>query len=65
MNRPPLFICPKPRKSYATYAQVLRGGIQKKVTDAAIIEHLKGLDNKQGYIKALILQDMAKAKGDA
>jgi len=41
------------------------GGIQKKVTDAAIIEHLKGLDNKQGYIKELILQDMAKAKGDA
>lgn len=33
-----------------------------KVTDAAIIEHLKGLDNKQGYIKELILQDMAKAK---
>lgn len=24
MDRPPLFICPKPRKSYATYAQVLR-----------------------------------------
>ena len=31
-----------------------------KTTDAEIIEHLKSLDNKQGYIKNLILQDIKK-----
>ena len=31
-----------------------------KATDADIIEHLKAKDNKQGYIKELILQDMKK-----
>lgn len=31
-----------------------------KATDADIIEHLKSKDNKQGYIKELILQDMKK-----
>lgn len=33
-----------------------------KTTDAEIIEHLKSLDNKQGYIKNLILQDIKKNK---
>lgn len=33
-----------------------------KTTDAEIIEHLKSLDNKQGYIKNLILQDIKKKK---
>lgn len=33
-----------------------------KTTDADIIEHLKSLDNKQGYIKNLILQDIKKNK---
>lgn len=29
-------------------------------TDADILEHLDTMDNKQGYIKALIRKDMAK-----
>lgn len=29
-------------------------------TDADILEHLDSMDNKQGYIKGLIRQDMAK-----
>ncbi len=29
-------------------------------TDADIIQHLKTIDNKQGYIKQLIRDDMAK-----
>jgi hypothetical protein len=33
-----------------------------KTTDAEIIEHLKSLDNKQGYIKNLILQDIKMNK---
>ena len=32
-------------------------GLNKK-TDAAIIEHLKSKENKQGYIKSLIIEDM-------
>ena len=31
-----------------------------KATDAAMIDYLKGLDNRQGYLKELILQDMKK-----
>ena len=33
-----------------------------RTTDADIIEHLKRLDNKQGYIKNLILQDIKMNK---
>lgn len=33
-----------------------------KKTDADIIEALEGLKNKQGYIKALIREDLTKAK---
>lgn len=33
-----------------------------RTTDADIIEHLKSLDNKQGYIKNLILQDIKMNK---
>ena len=29
-----------------------------KITDAKIIEHLKKQENKQGYIKGLILKDL-------
>lgn len=29
-------------------------------TDAELLEHLSTISNKQGYIKALILADMAK-----
>lgn len=36
-----------------------------KTTDAELIEFLKGLDNRQGYLKELILQDMKRVKGDA
>lgn len=32
-------------------------GLNKK-TDAAIIEHLQAQENKQGYIKNLIISDM-------
>jgi hypothetical protein len=31
-------------------------------TDADILEHLKTVDNKQGYVKALIRADMNKQK---
>lgn len=31
-----------------------------KVTDADILEHLDSIDNRQGYIKRLIRQDMKK-----
>ena len=34
-----------------------------KVKDADILEALEGLDNKQGYIKALIRQDLKKELG--
>ena len=33
-----------------------------RTTDAVIIEHLKSLDNNQGYIKNLILQDIKMNK---
>ena len=33
-----------------------------KVKDADILEALEGLGNKQGYIKALIRQDLKKNK---
>lgn len=36
-----------------------------KTTDAELIEFLKGFDNRQGYLKELILQDMKRVKGDA
>lgn len=31
-----------------------------KNTDADMVEYLKGIENKQGYIKKLIRQDMEK-----
>ncbi|MDR1538449.1 MAG: hypothetical protein LBU32_10730 [Clostridiales bacterium] len=31
-----------------------------KNTDSAVIERLKGVPSKQGYIKGLILSDIAK-----
>lgn len=34
-----------------------------KVKDADILEALEGLGNKQGYIKALIRQDLKKELG--
>ena len=34
-----------------------------KVKDAVILEALEGLGNKQGYIKALIRQDLKKELG--
>ena len=34
-----------------------------KVKDADILEALEGLGNKQGYIKALITQDLKKELG--
>lgn len=34
-----------------------------KTTDADIVEWLDSLDNKQGYIKQLIRDDMARRKG--
>ena len=34
-----------------------------KVKDADILEALESLDNKQGYIKALIRQDLKKELG--
>lgn len=33
-----------------------------KTTDADIVKHLQGQNNKQGYIKNLILQDIQKNK---
>lgn len=33
-----------------------------KNTDMAIIEHLEKQPNKQGYLKALIIEDMEKKK---
>lgn len=36
-----------------------------KTTDADMIDFLKSLDNRQGYLKELILQDMKRVKGDA
>jgi len=35
-----------------------------KTTEGDIIEWLEGQDNKAGYIKRLIREDMAKRKGE-
>ena len=58
-------ITPAQKKASAKYDKqntkqmVLKLNIK---TDAKIIEHLKAQDNKQGYIKALILKDLEGAK---
>ena len=51
------------RKAAAKYDKTNTKGVYLKLnisTDADILKHLEKLDNVQGYIKALIRDDIAK-----
>lgn len=50
-----------PQERYqAAHMTVIRAKINDR-TDQDILDHLKNVDNIQGYIKALIRADMARA----
>jgi hypothetical protein len=51
--------------THARYDKANTTGIYLKLnnkTDADILEHLRRVDNRQGYIKELIRRDMARSK---
>lgn len=50
-------------RAHAKYDKKATTGVYLKLnkgTDADILERLAGMENKQGYIKALIRADMAR-----
>lgn len=59
---------PKPRKDMTPQERYIVKNIVRVVvalnrnTDADILKHLEGVENKQGYVKALIRADIAARK---